>query len=113
MTDPLLFGVNTIFVENFAVPFPSGQAVKFRTYGKNLVGSGEYSPIVTAYADKVPLFMNQPTLISVDPKLIKIAWIDIPIAQNGGDAVTYYEVSCDQGTGEWVTLTTDTGLILY
>ncbi len=80
MTDPLLFGTNTVFIKNFATPFPSGHPVKFRTYAKNLIGSGEYSTIVTAYADKVPEFMNQPTIISVDPKLIKIAWVDIPIA---------------------------------
>ena len=67
-------------MKTFSVPFASGQAIKYRTYAKNLIGSGEYSTIVTAYADQVPQFMPTPTLTSVDPKLIKIAWIDIPTA---------------------------------
>jgi hypothetical protein len=78
ITSQAVNGVGTSIVKYFQVPFASGQPVKFRTYAKNLIGSGEYSAEVIAYADKVPQFMPTPTLISVDPKLIKIAWIDIP-----------------------------------
>jgi hypothetical protein len=49
--------------------------------------------------------MPTPEVVSVDPKQIRISWTEIEAADNGGDPAIYYEVSCDVGTGNWITLT--------
>ena len=51
ITQEAVQGVSTSVVKNFPTTFASGHPIKFRTYAKNMIGSGEYSAEVTAYAD--------------------------------------------------------------
>jgi hypothetical protein len=50
--------------------------------------------------------MNTPVVISIDPRQIVVSWTAINSqSETGGDPVIYYELSWDQGTDNWVTLT--------
>lgn len=90
--------------------FSSGSLIRFRTYAKNGVGFGDYSTILSVTADSVPTYMNTPVknLAYIYPKWITIFWAGIYTqAQTGGDPVTYYEVSYDQGNSTWISLTNE------
>lgn len=58
--------------------FPSNSNQQYRAIPKNGIGFGSvYSATVTAQADQEPQAVNNPTITSVDPTIIKIEWVDI------------------------------------
>lgn len=61
--------------------------------------------------------MNTPTIVSVDPKKISLAWEPITLdADTGRDTIIFYSIEWDQGLGpsvpgNWVALNSGTTLV--
>lgn len=104
-------GLTYSFNLTSSVPFVSGLTINLRGFAKNGVGVGVYSDITTVTCDKVPQYMNAPTVNTalnyVNPKWIYLQWNPItdPVS-TGGDPATFYGLEWDKGTGVWVNLTT-------
>ena len=91
-----------------SVIFPSGSSQRFRLRGMNGVGYGTYSDEFFVTADSVPTFAYQPTNTSVSPTTMTFTWLGISTFEHtGGDPAVYYEMECDQGTNEWIVITSE------
>jgi hypothetical protein len=74
----------------------------------NRVGYGPSSTVLSITTDTVPIKMSAPTIVSVDPTVIKITWTPLTAdADMGRDAVTYYKVEYWPGSGTtWTEVST-------
>jgi hypothetical protein len=74
----------------------------------NGVGYGSCSDDLFVTADSVPTFAYQLTNTSVSPTTMTFTWEGISTFEHtGGDPAIYYEMECDQGTNEWIIITSE------
>jgi hypothetical protein len=70
---------------------------------------GVPSAITLVVTDDVPAQMAAPSLTIVRYNLVEIYWTDVTDYElQGRDPINYYQVWWDQGTGNWVQLTSNT-----
>ena len=76
--------------------------------------SSTYSANLAVTCDTVPISMNTPTMVSVAPSIIVIAWDALSdMTANGGDIPIFYSVeTADYTTGPWTALNTGGALVL-
>jgi hypothetical protein len=80
-------------IHTVANPFPSGSTQQYRVRGKNGVGLGIYSEVLTITADKIPQRINPPIEVEVKYNEISMRWDPISDwADTGGDDIIYYKV---------------------
>ncbi len=93
--------------------FEINTTYRFRIAAINEVGLGPYSDILEILTDNVPVRMNDPVEDpTTNATYIKVTWAPITDdADTGRDAVTYYKLEWDQGTGTWVELTDGTTVV--
>jgi len=92
--------------------FPNGGTINYRLRAKNGIDNGEYSTILSVLCDSTPLFMGKPIVDylgnHINPNWIYITWdaiADTDVDKNGRDAISWYGIEWDQGTGTWANMT--------
>lgn len=84
-----------------------GNYYQFTVTAVNEVGASEYSDTITVMAASVPSAPSSFSTVAQSTTSITISWTE---PDNGGTAITDYEIDWDQGsqTNSWTSLVTTT-----
>jgi len=90
--------------------FPEDTIVYYKLFAKNGVGFSPESSHLVVLTPRKPIFMHQPVNVSVSAFTIVVTWDQVTDYDlRGRDAITYYTLEWDQGTGVWVELNSRAG----
>lgn len=85
-------GVSTRFTDT---KLEAGQNYNYKVRAKNIVGSGEFSTVLTAIAGSLPFKITTQKIVQQSLTSLSIGWTALTSDQRGGLAVTAYFIASD------------------